>query len=217
LADVSTTSLPVASPLAALETTGTLNEVADKTSGAAYALVPREVETKQQQVQQQQQQQQGEEQQQQQQPEEQEQQQSKTSVLQHTSSAKDTSDTALAQLSAVASLHQRDDGEFDACKTCVYTLERIKKGTNLLLPAICSEIYMKFPDSYGLCHQVLNSLTSNGVNVRNWLLDGCYKYEVYNAKEWVSPCPTHVMCAVLKDLKGNEFCQALPQEDPFAA
>lgn len=42
-----------------------------------------------------------------------------------------------------------EEGEFTPCKTCVFVLERIKKGTNMLLPAICSEVYMKYPDSYG--------------------------------------------------------------------
>jgi hypothetical protein len=82
------------------------------------------------------------------------------------------------------------------CKTCVFVLERIKKGSNLLLPAICSELYMKFPKAYQICHQVLNALSLNGENVRYWLFEGCYKYERYKAKEWITPCPSHVMCSV---------------------
>ena len=40
------------------------------------------------------------------------------------------------------------DGEdFGGCKTCVFVLERIKKGSNMLLPAICSELYHKYPVS----------------------------------------------------------------------
>ncbi len=106
-------------------------------------------------------------------------------------------------------------GEFGPCKTCVFVLERIKKGTSMLLPAICSEIYMKFPSAYGMCHQVLNSLSVNGNNVRHWLFEGCYKYEIYQAKEWVKPCPSNVMCTVLKTLSDEPFCNPMPMEDPF--
>jgi hypothetical protein len=109
------------------------------------------------------------------------------------------------------------DGEdFGACKTCVFVLERIKKGSNMLLPAICSELYHKYPDAYALCHQVLNALSINGNNVRYWLFEGCFKYEIYQSKEWIKPCPSHVMCSVLKDLSAEPFCPALPMENPFA-
>lgn len=109
-----------------------------------------------------------------------------------------------------------DGTEFGACKTCVFVLERIKKGSNMLLPAICSELYHKYPDAYALCHQVLNALSINGNNVRYWLFEGCFKYEIYQSKEWIKPCPSHVMCSVLKDLSAAPFCAALPMENPFA-
>jgi len=105
--------------------------------------------------------------------------------------------------------------DFNECKTCVFVLERIKKGTNMLLPSICSEIYQKYPTAYGFCHQVLNSLSLNGNNVRYWLFEGCYKYEIYQAKEWIKPCPSHVMCSVLKNLKSAPFCKPMPMENPF--
>jgi len=112
----------------------------------------------------------------------------------------------------------KGDGEdFGPCKTCVFVLERIKKGSNMLLPAICSELYHKYPDAYALCHQVLNALSINGNNVRYWLFEGCFKYEIYQSKEWIKPCPSHVMCSVLKDLSAAPFCPALPMENPFAA
>jgi hypothetical protein len=111
----------------------------------------------------------------------------------------------------------KGDGEdFGPCKTCVFVLERIKKGSNMLLPAICSELYHKYPDAYALCHQVLNALSINGNNVRYWLFEGCFKYEIYQSKEWIKPCPSHVMCSVLKDLSAAPFCPALPMENPFA-
>jgi len=109
-----------------------------------------------------------------------------------------------------------DGTEFGPRKTCVFVLERIKKGSNMLLPAICSELYHKYPDAYALCHQVLNALSINGNNVRYWLFEGCFKYEIYQSKEWIKPCPSHVMCSVLKDLSAAPFCPALPMENPFA-
>jgi len=119
---------------------------------------------------------------------------------------------------AVAGPGEDGDGEdFGPCKTCVFVLERIKKGSNMLLPAICSELYHKYPDAYALCHQVLNALSINGNNVRYWLFEGCFKYEIYQSKEWIKPCPSHVMCSVLKDLSAEPFCPALPMEDPFSA
>jgi len=118
---------------------------------------------------------------------------------------------ALVEMAASAT----SDSEFGTCKTCVFVVERIKKGTNLLLPAICSEIYLKFPNAYSICHEVLNALSLNGNNVRYWLFEGCYKYEIYNAKEWVKPCPSHVMCTVLKQLNNEPFCKPLPMENPF--
>lgn len=110
---------------------------------------------------------------------------------------------------------EEQPGEFGPCKTCVFVLERVKKGTNMLLPAICSEIYTKYPVAYGYCHQTLNALSLNGNNVRYWLFEGCYKYEIYQAKEWVKPCPSHVQCTVLKMLNNAPFCEPLPMEDPF--
>lgn len=74
---------------------------------------------------------------------------------------------------------------------------------------------MKYPDSYGTCHHVLNALSLNGNNVRYWLFEGCYKYEIYGAREWIKPCPSHVMCSTLMDLSNKPFCEALPMENPF--
>lgn len=108
-----------------------------------------------------------------------------------------------------------DGGSFSQCQTCVFVVERIKKGTNMLLPSICDELYQKYPDSYSFCHQTLNALQNNGNNVRYWLFEGCYKYEIYQAKEWVKPCPSHVICSVLKNLKSEPFCEPLPMENPF--
>jgi len=134
------------------------------------------------------------------------------SALEHTPSH------ALVQTGSKAKGPGEDgDGEdFGPCKTCVFVLERIKKGSNMLLPAICSELYHKYPDAYALCHQVLNALSINGNNVRYWLFEGCFKYEIYQSKEWIKPCPSHVMCSVLKDLSAEPFCPALPMENPFA-
>jgi hypothetical protein len=132
----------------------------------------------------------------------------------HNEQAQSQSQEQSSALAVKAKVGEGD--EFSECKTCVFVLERIKKGTNMLLPAICSELYLKYPDSYAFCHQVLNALSLNGNNVRYWLFEGCYKYEIYQAKEWIKPCPSHVMCSVLKNLSNKPFCTPMPMEDPFA-
>lgn len=86
------------------------------------------------------------------------------------------------------------EDDFDKCKTCIFVIERIKKGTNMLLPSICAEIFEKFPKGTAYadvsramrtarphpwrpashacwcvlsqCHQTLNALSTNGNNVR---------------------------------------------------
>jgi len=134
--------------------------------------------------------------------------------------AVDVSDSSMTGAAATGGAGGGTGGagaEFGPCRTCVFVLERIKKGTNMLLPAICSDIYTKFPDAYSYCHQTLNALALNGNNVRYWLFEGCYKFEVYNSKEWIKPCPSHVMCSVLKDLRDQPFCTPMAMEDPFAA
>jgi len=139
------------------------------------------------------------------------------SLVQTHSTHSSTTNVAVSGKSFAKGPGEDGDGEdFGPCKTCVFVLERIKKGSNMLLPAICSELYHKYPDAYALCHQVLNALSINGNNVRYWLFEGCFKYEIYQSKEWIKPCPSHVMCSVLKDLSAEPFCPALPMENPFA-
>eukprot|EP00466_Bigelowiella_natans_P003582 jgi/Bigna1/73290/fgenesh1_pg.23_\ len=107
-------------------------------------------------------------------------------------------------------------GGWNKCKTCVFMIERVKKGTNMLLPAICSELHLKYPDAYKdmesmQCHKLLTAINGEANNIRYWLFEGCYKYEVYEAKEWTKPCPSHVICTSL-----DKYCKELPPEDPFA-
>eukprot|EP01006_Ploeotia_vitrea_P010783 TRINITY_DN28156_c0_g1_i1.p1 TRINITY_DN28156_c0_g1~~TRINITY_DN28156_c0_g1_i1.p1 ORF type:complete len:189 (+),score=70.57 TRINITY_DN28156_c0_g1_i1:72-569(+) len=115
-----------------------------------------------------------------------------------------------------ASGKEEPAAEFGPCETCVNVLERIKKGDDLTLPQICNDLWQAYPKSFDPCHQVLNALRLNGPNARYWLLEGCYKYEIYNAKSWVRPCPSHVMCSALLDLNKEPFCKPMPMEDPFA-
>ena len=75
-------------------------------------------------------------------------------------------------------------GALNKCQNCVYVLERIKQGYQYLLPSICVEIYSKEgagagKEPYGVCHQVLASLSVWGNNVRHWFHYGCYKSEVH--------------------------------------
>lgn len=105
--------------------------------------------------------------------------------------------------------------EFGPCHTCIYVMERIKKGTNMQVAEICNDLYVRHPGSYGLCNDAVNALALNQESVRYWLFEGCYKYEVYGAKGWIKPCPSHVACAALKQINQQPFCQPLPLENPY--
>jgi hypothetical protein len=100
------------------------------------------------------------------------------------------------------------------CENCVYVLERIKQGYQYLLPSICVEIYSKENDQkpYGVCHEVLASLSVWGNNVRHWLHYGCYKAESYGAMELIRPCPSHIICSQMADFKKKAFCKKQDQE-----
>ena len=135
---------------------------------------------------------------------------------------------------------------------CIYIYEWI--CLSIHLPIHPSTYHLSITKSFRArfqCHQVLNSLSLNGNNVRYdkpflptpspldrrlffvffffsralfffffffaficcvafptpslrmcrvahrryWLFEGCYKYEIYQAKEWIKPCPSHVMCS----------------------
>ena len=122
----------------------------------------------------------------------------------------------------VATLHAKTktkagNGEFGKCMNCVYVLERIKQGYQYLLPSICVEIFSKEgsgagQEAYGMCHQVLASLSVWGNNVRHWFHYGCYKSEVYGAMELIRPCPSHVICAQMADFEKETFCEK-PEQD----
>ena len=113
---------------------------------------------------------------------------------------------------AVAKTHSKAKvgSEFGKCMNCVYVLERIKQGYQYLLPSICVEIFSKEgsgagQEAYGMCHQVLASLSVWGNNVRHWFHYGCYKSEVYGAMELIRPCPSHVICAQMADFEKETF------------
>lgn len=103
-----------------------------------------------------------------------------------------------------------------SCKTCVFVLERLKKhGPSTLPSSICSEMMFKFPEQYPCCKEVMNHLAINGNNIRYWLYHGCYMHEKYLTKEWLNPCPSHVICNTMRSVDNKPFCQALEVQDPF--
>ncbi|GAB5371821.1 hypothetical protein AAMO2058_001612700 [Amorphochlora amoebiformis] len=106
----------------------------------------------------------------------------------------------------------RKDDKWSKCKTCVFMMERIKKGTNMILPTICTELRLKYPDSYTDCHGLLKEINLEANNIRYWMFEGCYKYEIYEAREWTQPCPSHVICSSV-----GKYCPELPPENPFPA
>eukprot|EP00468_Gymnochlora_sp_CCMP2014_P013737 CAMPEP_0167752208 /NCGR_PEP_ID=MMETSP0110_2-20121227/7006_1 /TAXON_ID=629695 /ORGANISM="Gymnochlora sp., Strain CCMP2014" /LENGTH=138 /DNA_ID=CAMNT_0007637789 /DNA_START=347 /DNA_END=763 /DNA_ORIENTATION=+ len=123
-----------------------------------------------------------------------------------------------AQTSMNSTAEVRDPdckGEFKNCETCVYTIARMKRGINRILPAICAELNEKYPKCYKACHEVLSAIQLNGAHIKRWIQAGCFKYEVYGEKELIQPCPTHVICGAIKDLTNTNFCETIPMEDPF--
>ena len=118
---------------------------------------------------------------------------------------------------AVASKASAGVGAMDNCQNCVYVLERIKQGYQYLLPSICVEIFSKEgegpgKEAYGVCHQVLASLSVWGNNVRHWLHYGCYKAESYGAMELIRPCPSHIICSQMADFAKKPFCDKVKQD-----
>lgn len=104
------------------------------------------------------------------------------------------------------------------CQTCVYLLERIKAGKDKMLPAMCSVLYAGSEEPFKCCQHVLKAVTVNANNVRSWLQDGCYKHEVYmHSKEWIRPCPSHVICSALTygPGQGTPLCKSLKALSPF--
>jgi hypothetical protein len=102
------------------------------------------------------------------------------------------------------------------CKTCTFVVERVKLGTGMLMPSLCTELFEKEGDkAYADCHQVLNVLQENGNNFRHWLGEGCY-----NHKLWYKPCPSHQICSFLKNpAAAKEFCPppGPAMENPFSS
>ena len=125
--------------------------------------------------------------------------------------------TALIETSSKQKSQMKVTGGMDTCQNCVYVLERIKQGYQYLLPSICVEIFSKEGESagkeaYGVCHQVLASLSVWGNNVRHWLHYGCYKAESYGAMELIRPCPSHIICSQMADFAKKPFCDKVPQD-----
>ena len=120
---------------------------------------------------------------------------------------------ALMEMSAKIKAKAQVKG-MNNCENCVYVLERIKQGYQYLLPSICVEIYSKENSQtpYGVCHEVLASLSVWGNNVRHWLHYGCYKAESYGAMELIRPCPSHIICSQMADFKKKAFCKKQEQE-----
>jgi len=117
--------------------------------------------------------------------------------------------------SALVEVGTKVGGAMNNCENCVYVLERIKQGYQYLLPSICVEIYSKEnkEQPYGVCHEVLASLSVWGNNVRHWLHYGCYKAESYGAMELIRPCPSHIICSQMADFKKKAFCDKQKQEE----
>lgn len=107
------------------------------------------------------------------------------------------------------------NNDFGPCETCVFVLERVKKGTNVLIPTICAELFDRHPNAYGFCNETNNAMSLNGERIRYWLFSGCLRDETYGERNWLKPCPSHVICSELARLDGAGFCAPVPAFDPL--
>jgi len=107
-------------------------------------------------------------------------------------------------------------GDYPNCDTCINVLERIKAGSGngfgmnfgraYHLPTICNVMWKTDPETYGPCHQALHAIRTNGRNVFYWIRHGCFENYLYQHRHFIHPCPSHVICAVLRDFKLKPFC-----------
>jgi len=121
------------------------------------------------------------------------------------------------------------DDDYPNCQTCVTVLERIKHGTGdqfgiafgarpWFLPTICNVMWKKEPETYAPCHQVLHAVRNNGRSIFHWLhpQGGCYENYIYQRRHWIHPCPSHVVCSVLRDFRLKPFCGSEKRVSQYA-
>jgi hypothetical protein len=93
-----------------------------------------------------------------------------------------------------------DEHADEGCKTCVFVIERIKKGTNMLLPSIVVDLKNESESSFdqhkdaetALAHDEATVAFDSGTIP---YVNGTPSVSFSLAKEWVRPCPSHVMVA----------------------
>jgi len=102
----------------------------------------------------------------------------------------------------------------DSCSTCAYVIEKIKMDYRYQLQSMCVELFSisEDEDTFGFCNEVLAVLSVWGNNVKSWLHDGCDKTESYGAVSKIQPCPSHVICAHMKNLKEKPFCKEVKSD-----
>jgi len=109
------------------------------------------------------------------------------------------------------------DEEHPNCQTCIDVIENFKEGTGhefgiaygarpWLQQTVCNSLWKKDPNTYTPCHQCLYAIRNNGRAVHHWITRGCYRKFQYQQKHWIHPCPTHVICSVLRDFRMKPFC-----------
>ena len=103
-----------------------------------------------------------------------------------------------------------------SCTTCMFVMERLRVSPDVLPASVCAEMMMRFPDAYPCCTRVVHDVDEAGAAVRKALFDGCYQVEIYGgAKEWIRPCPPHVVCNQILTGRGDGFCPVEPADRPF--
>ncbi len=80
-------------------------------------------------------------------------------------------------------------------QVAVYVVERVKRGSNMLMSTICTEIYEKFGgQAYGVCNEVLTAINTQGHNVRAWLFEGMYEPKT---KKFIVPATSSMIATAL--------------------
>lgn len=89
------------------------------------------------------------------------------------------------------------------CKTCIFVLERVKRGIQHSMDGICEEIWFNSfsKTDYESCFNTIDAIIQWKTHVHKWITDGCYRKETYGFLRAgqdmikISPCPSHVICS----------------------
>jgi len=89
----------------------------------------------------------------------------------------------------------------EGCEVCVYAVENKQQHQSYLCRGLANVVQQK------MCVQVLESLMWWLTNEVYWINYGCQRQTDAGTTDWVRPCPAHVVCGWLEDLRTRKpFC-----------